>query len=86
MMTSKRNYRDCTLLWNFLQLALMHTLWYREHNRIATELGKLNSHWDDETLFQEARRMVIAEMQTITYNEWLPLVLGKYFNSVFVRP
>uniref|UniRef100_A0AAR5Q3E0 Peroxidase n=3 Tax=Dendroctonus ponderosae TaxID=77166 RepID=A0AAR5Q3E0_DENPD len=63
------------------QLALMHTLWYREHNRLATELGKLNSHWDDETLFQEARRIVIAEMQTITYNEWLPLVLGKSFND-----
>ncbi|CAG9766731.1 unnamed protein product [Ceutorhynchus assimilis] len=59
------------------QLALMHTLWYREHNRIATDLGKLNPDWNDEQIFQETRRIVIAEMAKITYYEWLPAVLGK---------
>ncbi|XP_050296413.1 peroxidase-like isoform X2 [Anthonomus grandis grandis] len=59
------------------QLALMHTIWYREHNRIADELSKLNSHWDDEKIFQETRRIVIAEMQKITYGEWMEMALGK---------
>ncbi|XP_076259221.1 salivary peroxidase/catechol oxidase-like isoform X3 [Rhynchophorus ferrugineus] len=58
------------------QLALMHTIWYREHNRIADDLAKLNPTWDDETLFQETKRIVIAEMQKITYFEWVPAVLG----------
>lgn len=55
----------------------MHTLWAREHNKIAHRLAKINPNWSDETLYQEARRIVIAEIQFITYTEWLPLLLGK---------
>lgn len=57
-------------------LTAMHTIWLREHNRIATELNKINFHWDGETLYQEARKIVGAEMQLITYEHWLPIVLG----------
>lgn len=62
-------------------LATMHTLWAREHNRLAEELSEMNPHWDDETVFQEARRIVIAEMQHITYDHWLPALLGKQQSS-----
>ena len=57
-------------------LTLMHTLWMREHNRVARRLASLNPTWTDETIFQEARRIVIAEIQHITYAEWLPNLLG----------
>ncbi|CAG9857400.1 unnamed protein product [Phyllotreta striolata] len=61
---------------NFLpQSAVLYAIWLREHNRLAAELAELNRHWDDERLYQEARRIVVAEMQRITYEEWLPHLL-----------
>uniref|UniRef100_A0A1A9Z7D9 Peroxidase n=1 Tax=Glossina pallidipes TaxID=7398 RepID=A0A1A9Z7D9_GLOPL len=57
-------------------LAMLHTILLREHNRIADGLAKLNPHWDDRTLFQEARKINIAEYEHISYYEWLPIFLG----------
>ncbi|XP_064190296.1 peroxidasin isoform X1 [Anguilla rostrata] len=60
-----------------LGLTAMHTLWFREHNRVATELLRLNPHWDGDTIYHEARKIVGAQMQHITYSHWLPKILGE---------
>ena len=54
----------------------MHTLWLRQHNRIVKQLSLINK-WGAERLFQETRKIVGAQLQVITYNEFLPLILGK---------
>ncbi|KAL4707257.1 hypothetical protein ACJJTC_019795 [Scirpophaga incertulas] len=63
------------------QLTVLQIILMREHNRIADTLTNLNPHWDDETIFQEARRIHIAEFQHINYYEYLPIFLG-YENMV----
>lgn len=57
-------------------LTAMHTLWMREHNRIATDLAAADPSLSDEELYQRARETVIAEIQAITYNDFLPMLLG----------
>jgi hypothetical protein len=57
-------------------LTAMHTLWMREHNRIADELAAKHRKWTDERIYQHARRKVGALMQAITYNEFIPALLG----------
>ncbi|XP_023335820.1 chorion peroxidase [Eurytemora carolleeae] len=64
-------------------LATMHTLWLREHNRVAVEMGSLNPHWSDDRVFLETRRFIGAVVQHITYNEWLPIILGPRVLEIF---
>lgn len=59
------------------QTNALYSALLREHNRLAINLAKLNRHWPDEILFYESRRILTAEIQHITYNEFLPLVLGE---------
>jgi len=67
---------------NPYKTALVMSL-FRLHNQIAVELVRVNPFWDDETLFQETRRIVGAKMQMITFNEFLPLIINERFMSKF---
>ena len=58
------------------ELTSLHTVFLREHNRLAAQFAKANPTWTDEQIYQQARAWVIAEVQVITYNEWLPSLLG----------
>ncbi|MCK5814170.1 MAG: hypothetical protein KAH03_07915 [Cocleimonas sp.] len=57
-------------------LTAMHTIWAREHNNVADKLTTQHPEWNDEKIYQEAREWVVAEMQAVTYNEFLPALLG----------
>jgi hypothetical protein len=52
-----------------IALTATHTLFAREHNRIVAALPP---ELDAETKFEIARRIVGAEQQYVTYNEFLP--------------
>lgn len=72
-------------------LASMHTLFMREHNRLCDEIrerfpreyvvrnkdGNEVKAKSDEKIYQAARKVVGALMQVVTYNEFLPAILGE---------
>ncbi|MEM9290736.1 MAG: peroxidase family protein [Acidobacteriota bacterium] len=57
-------------------LAAMHTLFVREHNRQARRIAAGNPQLSGDQVYQRARRIVGAQMQVITYREFLPVLLG----------
>ncbi len=59
-----------------VELTALQTLFVRNHNRIAAQLQGDHPGWTDEQLYQEARKLNIAQYQSIVYNEWIPAVLG----------
>ena len=59
-----------------MALAAIHTLFVREHNRVAKQLIQINPHWTGDTVYQETRKIVGAIIQKITYEDYLPELLG----------
>ncbi|MCA8952276.1 MAG: peroxiredoxin [Planctomycetes bacterium] len=55
-------------------LTALHTLFVREHNAMVHVLEVLGLPPDDR--YEVARALVGAEIQAITYNEFLPVLLG----------
>nr|XP_018909483.1 PREDICTED: peroxidase-like [Bemisia tabaci] len=55
------------------------TMWWRFHNDCADILSKINPHWDDDTTYEECRRITIASYHFITRKEFLHLLVGPEF-------
>ncbi len=62
-----------------IALTMFHTLFLREHNRLAAALAVEHPDWDDERLFQEARRINIAQYQNVVMYEYAPEEFGSIF-------
>lgn len=56
--------------------ASINTLLVRNHNRLAGQLAAMHPDWTDEQLYQEARKLNVATIQEITYDEFLPALMG----------
>ncbi|MFK8111217.1 MAG: peroxidase family protein [Rubripirellula sp.] len=59
-----------------ISLTAIQTLFVREHNRLAQEISVSGVDLSDEEIYQQARAIVIGQTQAITYNEFLPALLG----------
>jgi peroxidase len=57
-------------------LSAVDTLFVREHNYWVDQLKSQHHDWTGEQLYQQARAIVTAEIQNITYTEFLPKLLG----------
>ncbi|KAJ8260751.1 hypothetical protein COCON_G00164740 [Conger conger] len=57
-------------------LTSLHTLFLREHNRLAHALRQLNPHWSSETLYQEARKIMGGYHQVLVFRDYLRHIVG----------
>jgi Animal haem peroxidase len=57
-------------------LTALQTLFVREHNYQVDLLHREHPNWSGDRLYQMARAITTAEIANITYNEFLPHLLG----------
>jgi peroxidase len=57
-------------------LTALQVLFVREHNYQVDLLEKQHPNWTGDQLYQQAKAIVTAEIANITYNEFLPHLLG----------
>jgi Animal haem peroxidase len=60
----------------WIGLALLHTLFTREHNAIFDELKRQYPNWSDDQLFDTTRLVNVALMAKIHTVEWTPAILA----------
>ncbi|MNF44650.1 hypothetical protein D3C84_257650 [compost metagenome] len=60
------------------QVAMINTLFLREHNRLAKEIEKANRSWDDERVFQTARNTLIFL--------FIKVIVEEYINHISPAP
>ncbi|KAM3871384.1 thyroid peroxidase [Diretmus argenteus] len=69
-----------------LALTSLHTLWLREHNRIAEALKLLNGHWSSDTVYEETRKIIGALHQIITMRDYVPKIIGSESFDYYIGP
>lgn len=57
-------------------LTAMHTIFVREHNRIAQQYANRYPYLTDQQIYVRARKHVTGVIQAITYNEFIPALMG----------
>ena len=60
-----------------IMLIVFHTLFVREHNRLAEELEVGHPDWSDDELFFKARALNIAAYQQIAFYEYSRAIMGQ---------
>ncbi len=61
-----------------MALTSLHNLFVREHNRLVDEIKNNHPDWNDEMLYQHAKAIIEGQVQAITFNEFLPQLLGQH--------
>jgi hypothetical protein len=69
----------------WIGLALLHTIFMREHNAICDRLRAEYPSWSDEELFQRARLVNAALLAKIHTVEWTPAILGNPTMRIAMR-
>jgi hypothetical protein len=76
---------DSRLMENIL-LSGLQTQWVRLHNVFARELANIRPDWknNDEILYEETKRILSAVHQRYSYDDWLPILIGKQVAQQYV--
>jgi hypothetical protein len=60
--------------------------WLRMHNLFARELARIRPDWrsNDDTLYEESKKLASALHQRYTYDDWLPVLISKGVTEQYV--